>query len=58
MRLKLIFAFSTTLLRRKIEILPLTITGVRLEHYSLDKEPFLTQVLEIKLSNKQRLCVL
>lgn len=28
----------------------------RLEHYSLDKEPFWTQVLEIKLNVKQRLC--
>lgn len=52
MRLKLIFSFSTTLLRKEIEILPLTVMGVILEHYSLDKEPFLTQVREAKLNNK------
>lgn len=56
MRLKLIFSFSTTLLRREVEILPLTIMGVRLAHYSLDKEPFLTQVLEIKLTSKDCVC--
>ncbi|XP_074938088.1 uncharacterized protein LOC142052241 [Phalacrocorax aristotelis] len=55
-RLKLIFLFSTTLLQRKVEILPLTVTGVRLEHYSLDKVPFLTQVLEVKLNNKDCVC--
>lgn len=45
-------------LKKEIEILLLTITGIRLEHYSLDKEPFSTQALEINLTNKLRLCVL
>lgn len=57
-RLKLIFSLSNTLLRRKIEMLLLAVTEVRLGHCSLDKESFLTQVLETKLNNKQRLCVL
>lgn len=30
--------------------------GIRLEHYSLDKEPFLTQALEIKLTNLDCVC--